>query len=132
MMLEDVAEFLIAMGVSSAAWPVWQGTLEDDIDQAISLFETPGWPPDTLGQENESVGLQLRVRGEKKNYAVTRQKWLDCFNALQEARQTNGSPILLPGFYFIKAQHFGPLMFYDDKGRPNFCTNYRVFKARSF
>ncbi len=131
MMLDDVADFLTAMGAPSVAWPLYKGDLPDDQDQTIAIFEAPGWPADTLGRENEIVTLQLRVRGARRDYPTVRAKWKECYDLLQDAQQVDTSPELLPGFAFIQTLAQGPLMFNDPEGRPNFTTRFKVMKARS-
>ncbi len=131
MLLDDIKAFLIAEGAISAGWVIYEGYLPDDQDQTIVISETGGYPADTLGRENEDVTFQSRVRCARLDYATGRTKWLEVFDLLQDAQQTAGSPLLLAGYTFIQALHYGPAVFYDDKGRPNFCSNWRVKKERS-
>ena len=130
MMLDDVASYLTAYGATDVNWPIYKGFLPDDASQAIAVFETGGYPPDTMERESENVTFQLRVRAARLDYVVGRAKWKQIFDLLQDAQHTT-SPTYLSGYTFIQALHFGPLAFSDDKGRPNFCTNWRVKKARS-
>jgi hypothetical protein len=68
----------------------------------------------------EVVGqhFQLRVRGTRLNYLATRNQWQLCFNALQDSQPT-------PAYALVQAVHYGPMTFNDDRGRPNFITNWR-------
>jgi hypothetical protein len=131
MLLDDIKAYLVAQGAVSAGWSIFEGFMCDDSDQTIGLFETGGFPADTLGRENEDVTFQSRVRAHKLDYATGRAKWQIIFDLLQDARQTSGSPVLLPGYIFIQAAHYGPLCWTDKGGRPNFTSNWRVKKARS-
>jgi Bacteriophage minor capsid protein len=131
MLLDDIATYLTAMGATSTLWPIWKSDLPDETDQGIALFETGGFPPDTLGRENEDVTFQVRVRGTRKDYQVARAKWQEVYDLLQDAQQTAGSPVLLPGYVFIQAMHAGAMGWNDAKGRPNLTANFRVKKARS-
>lgn len=129
MLLDDIRAYLIAQGVVSTGWKLYEGIMPDDSDQTIALFETGGLPVDTLGRENERPTFQSRVRGGRLDYGVAHAKWQQIENALQDAKETAGSPRLLPGFIFIQSAASGPLVFYDDKNRPNFISNWRVMKA---
>lgn len=131
MLLDDIKAYLVAQGAVSVPWPIWLGSMPDDTDQAIGIFETGGFPADTLGRENEDVTFQSRVRASRLDYATGRAKWQEIFNLLQDAQATPGSPLLLAGYTFVQAMHDGPLPWTDDKARPNFTSNWRVKKARS-
>lgn len=130
-LLDSVRDYLIAMGASGSSWPVFIGYMPDDVDQTIGLFETGGFPADTLGRENEDVTFQVCVRASRQAYAVARAKWQQVFDLLQDAQQTAGSPVLLPGFIFIQARHYGPLAYVDPKSRTNMTSNWNVKKSRS-
>lgn len=131
MLLDDIRSYLVSRGISTAAWPTFIGYMPDSTDQMIGLFETGGYPPVELNRENELVTFQLRVRGSHLNYATTRLKWKACFDAIQDAQAAIGSPASLPGVTFIQAMHNGPLHSNDDKGRPNFTSNFRCKRAYS-
>jgi len=131
MLLDDIRSYLIAQGVVQSGtsiplppWPCFEGYVTDDQDQTVALFETGGYPADTLGRENERVTFQVRVRAARLDYSTARAKWLAIFNALQDS-------IPAPGYAFVQAMHYGPMHFNDDKGRPNLTANFRVMKARS-
>lgn len=130
-LLDDIEAYLTAMGAVSTPWPLWKGRMAPTPDQGIGIFEYPGPPPDTLGRENEDVSLQTLVRGAELDYQTARAKWLEVYNLLQDARQTAGSPVLLPGYTFIQAKGQGPLTWSDGNNRPQFVSNWRVKKARS-
>lgn len=130
MILDDVRDYLVANGAATVLWPLTMGYLPDDSDQAIALFEYPGDPRDTLDADTETVKFQIRVRGAELDYPVARAKWLECFDLLQDSQQTSGSPILLPGVVFIQAMAYGPMAMNDEKGRPNFSTNFRCMRYR--
>jgi hypothetical protein len=131
MLLDDIATYLTAQGAVSAGWSLYKGFMPDDsIAQVIAIFETGGYPADTLGRENENVTFQLRVRGARLDYPTVRAKWKQCFDLLQDAQQTAGSPVLLAGYAFIQALHFGPLAFSDAKYL-NMTANFKVKKSRS-
>jgi hypothetical protein len=131
MLLDDINAYLTAQGAVSAGWVLREGFMDDDQDQAIGLLETGGFPADTLGRENEDVTFMSRVRASRLDYPIGRRKWKDIYDLLQDAQQTAGSPVLLPGYTFIQSMHAGPLSWTDAKQRPNFTSNWRVKKARS-
>lgn len=127
MILDDIRVFLIAQGIGgpSTTWPVYEGYFPDDAgkDQQIGLFETGGYPQDTLGRENVRPTFQTRIRAARLDYETGRTKWRDVFVALQDS-----TPAV--GYAYVQAMTSGPLVFNDDKGRPNFITNWRVLKSR--
>lgn len=129
MILDKLKAYLDAMGATSLLWPCYEGYLPDTMDQVIAVFETGGYPPDTLERDTETITIQLRVRGAKLDYAVVRAKWLECFNLLEDANAMV-SPSLLTGVVFIQAMQFGANCFFDENGRPNFITNFRVYQYR--
>ena len=135
MLLDNIAAYLIARGVSTGPtdqnWPLFLSFFSDDQDQMLGVFETGGLPADTLGRENERVTFQVRVRAGRLDYPTCRAKWKQIFDLLQDAQQTAGSPPLLPNVYYIQAAHMGPMMFLDDKGRPNATANFHVMQKRS-
>ena len=130
MYLDDIKTYLDAMGVSSVSWPIKIGFLPDDTDQCIALFPTGGYPADTLGRENSRPTFQLRVRAGRFDFPTAYAKWQECFDLLQDAQHTSGSPALLVGFAYIQAMQTEPLEQPDDKLRPNFINNFRVLKSR--
>ena len=85
----------------------------------MAVFETPGAAALTMNREVQELHFQLRVRGLRLNYLVTRAQWLACFTALQDS-------IPATGYALVQATHYGPMTFNDDRGRPNFITNFKV------
>lgn len=131
MLLDDIETYLTAMGAVSPSWPIRKGILVDDTDQAIAIFETGGYPADTLGRENLNPTFLVQIRGPRLDYLATRNKWQEVFDILQDAQQSAGSPTLLPGYYMVQAMHDSPRSIgTDDKGRPNLVMNFRVKKSR--
>ena len=130
LILDDLYAYLCANGFGpSTAWPVYEGFIPNDTDQVVALFQTGGYPADTLGRENERLTFQVRVRAKRLSYAQCYGTWLAIFNLLQDAQQTSGSPQFLVGWYLCQAIHYGPLMFNDDLGRTNMTMNFRIVKA---
>lgn len=132
MLLDDIRTYLVAQGIAggSTGWPIYEGFMPDDQDQMIGLFETGGYPADTLLRENARVTFQVRMRSSEFAYASVRSKWEAVFAALQDAQETTGSPKFLVGYTFIQALQVAPLLFNDSKKRPNATVNFRVLKAR--
>ena len=95
--------------------------MPDDTDQMMAVFETPGMPAWSLNREYERVSFQFRVRGSRLAYATTRVQWLAGFDALQDSTPA-------AGYALVQTTHYGPMFFNDDKGRPNFISNFRVIK----
>lgn len=129
-MLSDIRSYLIAQGLVEGAtgWKLYAGYFPDDQDQMVGLFDLPGMPADTLGRENRRLMFQLRVRAARLDYAVAVAKWQELFDALQDAQSSGVSPDYLAGYVFIQATSVSPMVFYDDNGRPNLTTGFRVMK----
>lgn len=130
MFLDDVRDYLIAQGVASAGWNIFVNYFPSDQDQVIGIFGTGGMPADTLLRENTRPTFQSRLRVGEFAQAAGYAKWLEIFNALQDAKASVGSPYLLPGVTFIQAQATEPLIFNDANRRPNFTSNWRCMKSR--
>ena len=125
MLLDDLYTYLTAQsGLITTAWPLFLGYIPDESDQCVALFETGGMPPDTLNRENERVTFQMRVRGNRFDYATVRRKWQDVFEALQDSSPTSA-------YAFIQAAHLGPLEFGDPSGRVNMTANFRCMRSRT-
>jgi hypothetical protein len=130
-LLDDIYAYLNANGIPPTGWVLYEGFFADDQDQVIAIFDTGGMPFDTMAREYEHVTFQVRCRASKLDYVTCRTMWQTVFNLLQDAHQTSGSPLLLPGYALIQCLHAGPLTFLDDKGRPNSTMNFRVYKTRT-
>jgi hypothetical protein len=132
LLLDEIRTYLIAQGVvGSTAWPIYEGQMVDDQNQMVAIFETGGFPSDTLGRENLRATFQVRIRCNAFEYAVGRNKCDDILATLQDAQQTSGSPVLLSGFVYIQALSEAPSFFGDDGGRCNFTLNFRVLRRKS-
>jgi hypothetical protein len=114
-------------------WKCYKNFIPDDQDQAIALYETGGFPADTLARENESPTFQVAVRAKRFDYTACRNKWQEVFDSLQDAQQDYaGDPSdPLPGIYLMQAMATGPLAMVDEKQRPLLTVNFRVIKERS-
>ena len=125
MLLDDLYSYLTTQsGLITTAWPLYLGYLPDETEQCVGLFETGGYPPDTLGRENERVTFQMRVRALRFDYSAGRRKWQDVFNALQDSQPA-------AGYAYVQAMHLGPMEFADPSGRVNFTGNFRCMKNRT-
>jgi hypothetical protein len=134
MLLQDIRNYLIGKGLveGSTGWPCYIMFMPDDQNLCVGLFESGGYPADTLGRENERLTFQTRVRGTRFEYPAAQAQWKAIFDALQDAQQGSlgTSPDPLAGYTFIQAMQQGPLSFNDSNGRPNLCSNWRVMRAR--
>lgn len=133
LLLDEIRDYLIAQGVAGGltGWPIYEGYFPDESDQMVGLFETGGYPADTLERENLRLTFQIRVRAARFDYATARNQIEALFNQLQDASQSAGSPVLLSGIIYIQAMQVAPLFFNDDRGRPNFTQNYNVLRLKS-
>lgn len=128
-LLNDIQAYLIAQGIATEGgggpippWPCYLGYFPDDTDQMMAVFETGGMPPDTMNREYERVTFQFRVRGKRLDYPTVRAQWQAGFNVLQDSQPTSD-------YALIQAMHYGPMTFNDDRGRPNFISNFRVVRT---
>lgn len=128
MILDDVANYLVNQGLApvdnntapAGIYLLYRGYMPDDVDVTMGLFETPGGKPAlTLQREVCEVTFQLRVRGARLSYLATRSQWQACYNALQDSQPT-------AAYALVQSYNYGPLTFNDDRGRPNFITNFRA------
>lgn len=124
--LDDVRAYLVAQGAVPSGWACYEGYIPDDQDHVIALFETGGYPADTLNRENERVTFQVRVRAGRLQYQACKQTWLNIFNAIQDSNIGDAA-----SYYLVQALHYGPAMFSDDRGRTNMTMNFRVIRKRS-
>jgi len=129
-LLNDIYTFLTSKGLvnGTTGWPCYIGYAPDDPpqDKVVTLYETGGFPADTILRENQRLTFQIRVRGSRRDYVNVREQWQSLFNALQDAEDT-----LLPGVVFIQAMHYGPLVYSDDKSRVNMTVNFLVMRQPS-
>lgn len=124
MLLDDIYDYLTNAYVVGGAWPCYKAYMPDETVQCVGIFETGGFPADTLLRENEPVTFQVRVRGNRLDYETVRRKWQDLFNLLQDSTPASG-------YAFVQAAHYGPLAFTDPSGRVNMTMNFRVLKSRT-
>ncbi len=124
MLLDDIRAFLIAQGAVPTGWVIYLGYIPDDQNETIALFETGGLPFDTLNRENERLTFQTRVRSGRLDYVNCHNVWKGIFDTLQDSSPT-------PDYYLVQCAHAGPSTFYDDRGRTNMTTGWKVLKIRS-
>lgn len=134
MLLDDIKAYLAGKGLVDGAtgWPCYIAFMPDDTDKCVGLFDSGGYPPDTLGRENERLTFQCRVRGVRFEYPEAHAEWKAIFDALQDAQEGSlaASPDPLAGYTYIQAMQQGPLHANDTNGRPNLSSNWRVMRAR--
>jgi hypothetical protein len=68
----------------------------------------------------------FRVRGARRDYLDTHNKWKAIFNALQDSGNAETGGLHLPGVIYIQTVHYGPMVFTDDKSRVNMTGNFRA------
>ena len=127
--LDDIYAYLVTQGVATTngaspsapggPWPLYLSYIPDDQDQMQCCFEITGPPAGTQQSINEEYAFQYRVRGSRLNYQVARTQWKSGFDALQNSQPS-------AAFAFVLAKHISCITFNDDKGRPNFITNFRA------
>lgn len=126
MLLDDIRSYLNSLSLVSSAWPLYEGYIPDDQSQMQAVFETGGKPPTELGigsspRPTLRVTFQMRVRSNRLDYVTGRTQWKACFDALQDSNLGNAGLYVL-----VQTIHNGPITFNDDKGRPNFISNFNV------
>jgi len=115
---------LISAGVIDTGWDCFIGYIPDVQDQLIGLSPTGGFPQDTQENDNLIETFQANVRSGVRAYAVCEAKWAELFSALQDANLSSS------GVRLIQALQTGPLIWYDDRNRPNMSVNFRVVRDR--
>jgi hypothetical protein len=125
--IEEVYDYLTFLGLVNytSGWDCFVGFMPDDQDQTIGLYETGGFPADTLLRENQRLTFQVHIRGARRDYGKVRNRWQMIFYALQDA-DSQTAPPLLPGVVFIQAMHYGPMTFTEEKGRVAMTMNFRA------
>jgi len=123
LLLDDIRAYLIAQAAIPSGWGFYSGYIPDDQDRTVALFETGGYPSETLGRENERVTFQTRVRAGRLDYLVCHQVWKDIYDALRDSTPA-------AGYYLVQSMHAGPQVFNDDRGRTNMTSNWKVLRAK--
>lgn len=115
---------LVSAGVVETGWTCWIGYGPEEQDQQIILNPTGGSAQDTQQNENLLETFQTCTRAAPLEYDVCLAKWNEVFEALTDV------DLSASGIFFIQALQSGPLVFYDDKNRPNMTANFRVVRER--
>jgi hypothetical protein len=136
-LLDQIADHLISSGIvvypGEVGWPIYKGMFPPTPDKVVSVFETPGDPPDIIQDSPETAydypGFQIRIRGERYAYDEMRAKMQDIFEALHESEPAVSSSE--PVFIYIYAVSSGPLpMGSDESERPELSWNFKTMRSR--
>lgn len=123
-LLPIVRNRLIATGVVETGWTCFIGYGPEEGDKQILLSPTGGFPQDTQQNENLQETFQVTIRAAQLDYEACEAKWTEVFEALTDA------DLSASGIRLIQALQSGPLVWYDDKNRPNMSVNFKVVRAR--
>lgn len=126
----DLAGVLVDAGIgtfgSSSAWAIFVSTEPDRPSQAITLYDTGGFPPDPQVSIDHPT-VQVRVRGSKDGYAEGYAKVLACRDALHLFRGTVDSTTRYIGVWAMQ----DPVWIgKDDSARPLFTCNFRCLRTQ--
>lgn len=128
MLLDEIGAQLSGLGLVGGAsgWTLAKGYVPPDPDHVVTLFETPGQPPEAA-VDMDHVGFQVRVRGSVKEYDVARAQLESIYAALHKLTGT------LSGTYYVSIlASSGPLPLGEDQSeRPEIVQNYLCQRSRS-
>jgi hypothetical protein len=126
-MVDEIGDYLEAQGVMGGAspWTSARYVTPPEPDQVVTVGEFPGAP--SQGRVDQTFpGLQIRVRGAKRDVPTARDKLQECEDKLHKFTGT------LTGTYYIAilAQGSGLYLGKDAEDRPMWAQNYRVTRSR--
>lgn len=124
MMLNEIGTYLQTQGIGQLSKDMFLGSMPDQPDNCIALFEYAGNPPD-LHWNGEYPGLQVRVRN--KSYVTGREKIQRIYELLHGLHNQilSGTRYLL-----IKARGTPEVLQRDGNNRIEFFVNFEVMKER--
>jgi hypothetical protein len=139
-LLDDIGNYLIAQNLveGSTGWTLCQSFLPPSDPtqpgaQTICLFETPGEPPEIVGDQTvessyDTLGLQIRGRGAVSGYQALRAQMQAIYLGLHQKE-----PAVVSGmdYIFIYAKTSGPLpMGKDQEQHDELTWNFRLMRKR--
>lgn len=127
MLLDDFAAALrdAQLVDGTSGWKLYIGYLQDGLDRAVCLYETPGGVPEQRWAI-DYPGLQVRVRGRADDFAAVQSKIRAVFDVLHAGEVEVGA-----AYVYIYALTSEPLSLgQDEKRRPTLVQNYRIMKDR--
>lgn len=127
MLLDDIAAYLQTNSLGTVGTDIFKGSLPDQPDNCIALFEYAGDRPEhAQGAPLDKPGLQIRVRN--KSYSSARQKCQEIQNLLHGIHEQiiNNTRYVL----MLANQSPEPLG-RDASDRMEFVQNYSVTYERS-
>ncbi len=131
-LLDDIKAVLIAQSVgvsdtgSSEEWAIHLGSMPDNQDQVIAIFELPGDQPESIWRIDHPA-FQIMVRSKPYEYDTARTKLQEAFEALHAAEENfTGSDYVV-----VLANTSGPISLgRDENFRPMLVQSFNVTKNR--
>jgi hypothetical protein len=124
--LADGIAAVIAREGAEGGWPVRIGRQAGTSARSIAIMELPGSAPEVKVAINYP-SLQLLVRGDKTEYAVTRDRAQALFEALHAIDTPDTD---FPELTACLAIHDPGFIGYDDLERPMFSLNFRCILSK--
>jgi hypothetical protein len=124
MLLDDIATYLQSQGVGAVGTDLFNGSLPDEPDNCVALFEYAGSPPD-LHWNGEYPGLQVRVRNT--SYPAARAKIETVITKLHGLTETMLSDTR---YLLIRANQSPESLGQDASNRVELVVNFSIIKTR--
>ena len=125
-LLDDIRIRLQAVsGIEDGTWRIYLSFMPDDRDEAITIYEEPGMPPEGPWKIDYPE-ISIIVRGTKHGYSAARDKGQDVFDALH-----NEEALITSSYVSILAANSAPLSLgEDDNRRPLLKWRFKIIKDR--
>jgi hypothetical protein len=125
MILDDIGTALTNAGIVGgvSGWTLAKGFFPPTPDKVIGIFETGSSQAPETTTNYEFPTIQIRVRGEKYGYEVTRTKINAVMNAIHSQDITN--------MVYLYANSSAFLMGYDGNNRPELVLNFNGLRLRT-
>jgi hypothetical protein len=117
---EAIKNELEERGVANdGVWLAYVGYTPDDQDRVISINPSGGFRQETHGGEYVVPTVQIRVRGPRRDFETTHDKFWDVFNALNNVST-------IENVYFIHPITSAPNHFMDSNQRHNMTVDFMI------
>ena len=124
----DIKDILVAAGIGTFAgtsgWGIYVSQEPKNPDSVITIYDSGGVAPNPKWLFDEPT-VQIRIRGSEMAYVAAYAKAQAIKDALLGL-----TPQTVSGTYYVGVQMVGDInhIGYDDKSRPLFTTNWRIFR----
>lgn len=124
----DIATFLASNSVGTTGTDIFVGREPAEGGLAITVYDSPAWRSPNPVYLRDYPSCQIRVRGDKNDYANTYTKAEEVKNVLLGA-----TPQAINGEWYAMFTQAGDITFlgYDDLDHPILTTNWRLVRELS-